>query len=131
MIEPLRRESKIGFGVPRRRVPELLPAPGDHPELGLIRWALSGRDRNLWCAHLRSRGRLEPRTHECQECLSHRASWRRLRLCCSCGYVGCCENSRHRHAERHFHGTGHPVMRSIDPERLWSFCSIDQIRVLA
>jgi hypothetical protein len=109
----------------------LLSNPGEHPELGLIRWAFSRAERELWCAHLLSRGRLEPPTYECRECMSHRASWRRLRLCCSCGHVGCCENSRYRHADRHFRRTGHPVMRSIDPERLWSFCSVDQIRVFA
>jgi hypothetical protein len=107
----------------------LLAPPEERPDLGLVRWALDRTEPDLWCRDLLSRGRLVPSRPECPECLERHSSWRRLRLCCSCGHVGCCENSRYRHADRHFRETGHPVVRSIEPERLWSFCYVDQIRI--
>ena len=49
-----------------------------------------------------------------------------LRLCLECGHVGCCDSSVGRHAELHFHETGHPVMRSIEPGEAWRWCYIDE-----
>jgi CPA1 family monovalent cation:H+ antiporter len=43
--------------------------------------------------------------------------------------VGCCEKSARRHAERHFWNTGHPMIDALGPERVWSFCFVDQIRI--
>ncbi len=37
--------------------------------------------------------------------------WVHLRLCMSCGHVGCCDDSRNRHATRHFHETNHPTSK--------------------
>ncbi len=54
-------------------------------------------------------------------------SWVHLRLCMTCGHVGCCNESPHRHAERHFHETGHPVMRSFEQGEDWLWCYVDDI----
>ncbi len=41
-----------------------------------------------------------------------------LRLCLSCGHLGCCDSSPLRHATEHFKETGHPVMRTFEPGEL-------------
>ena len=51
----------------------------------------------------------------CEDCLREGTRWVALRLCRECGHVGCCDSSPGRHATRHFHATGHPVIRSITP----------------
>jgi hypothetical protein len=50
-----------------------------------------------------------------------------LRMCLTCGHVGCCDSSRNKHATKHFHATGHPVMRSAEPRGDWGWCYIDQV----
>ena len=53
--------------------------------------------------------------------------WLHLRLCMSCGHVGCCDNSPARHATRHFHSIGHPVIRSYEPGEGWYWCYVDEL----
>lgn len=55
--------------------------------------------------------------------------WVHLRLCRSCGHVGCCDSSPNRHATRHFQATGHPVITSFEPGEHWSWCYVDQVEV--
>ncbi|WP_425511475.1 UBP-type zinc finger domain-containing protein [Pararobbsia alpina] len=55
--------------------------------------------------------------------------WVHLRLCLSCGHVGCCDSSPHRHASKHFYATGHPLVRSIEPGETWICCYRDEIVV--
>jgi CPA1 family monovalent cation:H+ antiporter len=50
-----------------------------------------------------------------------------LRQCLDCGHIGCCDSSRGRHADDHFHQTGHPVMRSAEPGEAWRWCYVDHI----
>ncbi|MCL2780526.1 MAG: Na+/H+ antiporter [Actinomycetia bacterium] len=59
---------------------------------------------------------------ECEDCLREHSSWVHLRMCLTCGRVGCCEASPRRHAIEHFHESGHPVMRSIEPGETWRWC---------
>ena len=46
-------------------------------------------------------------------------------MCLTCGHVGCCDSSIHKHANAHFHQTGHPVMRSHEPGETWRWCYVD------
>jgi CPA1 family monovalent cation:H+ antiporter len=80
------------------------------------------------CAHLRAAPLAVPaRTPEgCEECLREGLTWVHLRLCLTCGHVGCCDSSVGRHATRHFHDTDHPVMRSIEPGEAWRWCYVDE-----
>src|SRR6185295_16729472 len=71
------------------------------------------------CTHLeqadhRSHG-VAPSGPGCAECLQTGGVWVHLRLCLTCGHVGCCDNSPGQHATKHFHGTKHPVIRSYEP----------------
>jgi uncharacterized UBP type Zn finger protein len=62
----------------------------------------------------------------CEECLQSGDRWVHLRLCRSCGHVGCCDSSKNKHATRHFHATGHAVMRSFEPRETWSWCYVHE-----
>lgn len=69
-----------------------------------------------------------PSTPEgCEECLRDGTRWVHLRMCLTCGHVGCCDSSVGRHATAHFHVTGHPVMRSFEPGEAWRWCYIDEM----
>lgn len=63
----------------------------------------------------------------CEECLAEgRYDWVHLRLCLSCGHVGCCDSSPRRHATAHYHDVGHPVIRSFEPDESWRWCYVDE-----
>lgn len=82
------------------------------------------------CSHLEAAGRrtasVHPRGHGCEECLKRGTQWVHLRLCLSCGHVGCCDDSPLRHARKHFHATSHPVIRSFEPGEDWAWCFADR-----
>ena len=59
------------------------------------------------CTHLDQIKRVKPKTKGCEECLKMGDSWVHLRLCMSCGHVGCCDSSPNTHATKHFHKTKH------------------------
>ncbi|NRQ51453.1 Na+/H+ antiporter [Aeromicrobium stalagmiti] len=62
----------------------------------------------------------------CEECLRDGTDWVHLRLCMTCGHVGCCDSSVGKHAAGHFEQTGHPVMRSFEPGEAWRWCFVDE-----
>lgn len=83
------------------------------------------------CEHLSwaenpSRRPAPPGSHGCEECLQSGSVWLHLRLCLSCGHVGCCDSSPNRHATRHFEQSGHPVVRSYEPGENWAWCYEDE-----
>jgi hypothetical protein len=63
----------------------------------------------------------------CEECLAIGGRWVHLRMCQSCGKIGCCDSSPNRHATGHAHDEGHPIMRSVEPGENWSWCVIDEV----
>ncbi len=68
-----------------------------------------------------------PRTPgACEECLKEGMRWVELRECQACGHVGCCDSSPGKHATRHFHEAGHPVMRSVMPGATWTWCYVHE-----
>ena len=62
----------------------------------------------------------------CEECLKIDGRWMHLRMCTSCGRIGCCDNSPNRHATAHFHESGHALIRSAEPDEDWIWCYIDE-----
>lgn len=69
-----------------------------------------------------------PKTpHGCEECLLIGSGWVHLRLCLSCGHVGCCDSSPNKHATKHFYKTKHPIVKSLEPGENWEWCYIDEI----
>lgn len=63
----------------------------------------------------------------CEDCLKTGDTWVHLRLCLTCGHVGCCDSSKNRHATAHYHGTKHPLVRSIEPGESWIWCFVDKV----
>ena len=63
----------------------------------------------------------------CDDCLRDGGKWLHLRICLTCGHVGCCDNSPGRHATAHYHATSHPIIRSLEPGEDWSWCYVDEI----
>jgi CPA1 family monovalent cation:H+ antiporter len=61
----------------------------------------------------------------CEECLATGGRWVHLRLCLTCGHVGCCDSSPNKHATRHNAETGHPIVRSFQPGEDWRWCYPD------
>ena len=70
-----------------------------------------------------------PSARGCEECLRTGDDWVHLRVCMSCGHVGCCDDSKNRHATAHFTATAHPVIRSIEPGETWGWCFVDKIEL--
>ena len=62
----------------------------------------------------------------CEDCLKTGDNWVHLRLCTQCGYVGCCDSSQNQHASKHYHATGHPIIRSFEPGEEWYWCFADE-----
>jgi hypothetical protein len=66
-------------------------------------------------------------TNGCTECLAIGSRWVHLRECMSCGQVGCCDDSPNRHASKHAHSSGHPIIRSLEPGEDWLWCYVDEV----
>jgi uncharacterized UBP type Zn finger protein len=66
----------------------------------------------------------------CVDCLASGGKWLHLRICLSCGHVGCCDDSPNRHATAHHHATSHPIIRSLEPGEEWSWCYVDEVGLL-
>jgi hypothetical protein len=81
------------------------------------------------CTHLDRIERVHPSARGCEDCLRTGSQWLHLRLCRTCGHVGCCDDSPHRHATRHFQATGHPIIEGYDPPEGWGWCYVDQVMV--
>lgn len=78
------------------------------------------------CEHSDEMQIYKPRSTEgCEECVKNNYKWVHLRLCLSCGHVGCCDSSVHKHATKHFHTEDHPVIASLEPEENWAWCFKD------
>ncbi|HEV2386058.1 MAG TPA: UBP-type zinc finger domain-containing protein [Candidatus Acidoferrales bacterium] len=83
---------------------------------------MSGR-----CSHLDQATITETAKRVCEDCVKTGDTWVHLRLCLSCGHVGCCDSSKNRHATGHFHSSSHPLVRSIEPGESWVWCYVDEI----
>ena len=79
------------------------------------------------CTHLESVKTSQRNSKGCEECLKMGDRWVHLRLCRQCGHVGCCDDSKNRHATKHFHATQHPIITSIEPGESWSWCFVDRV----
>lgn len=81
------------------------------------------------CSHLDAVSDSPPSDDGCHECLQTASRWVHLRICQSCGHVGCCDSSPNRHVSAHNRSTGHPLIRSFEPDEDWWWCYPDQLFV--
>ena len=80
------------------------------------------------CSHLFEISNVVSKTpNGCEECLKLGDRWLHLRLCQTCGHVGCCDDSKNKHAAKHFHSTNHPIIKSFEPGEDWGWCYIDEL----
>ena len=78
------------------------------------------------CEHLGLVREVTPSANGCEDCLRTGDSWVHLRLCMTCGHVGCCDDSPGRHASAHFLGDGHPIVASLEEGEHWRWCYVDE-----
>ena len=83
------------------------------------------------CTHLDTLpddlGSLRPSDDGCHECLQQGGRWVHLRMCQTCGHIGCCDSSPGKHATAHHHAVDHPIIRSFEPGEEWFWCFDDQL----
>jgi uncharacterized UBP type Zn finger protein len=79
------------------------------------------------CTHLASIRDVRPSADGCEDCLRTGSWWVHLRLCMTCGHVGCCDSSPNRHASKHAQSASHPIIRSLEPGEDWMWCFIDEV----
>ena len=79
------------------------------------------------CTHLAQVGDVTPSGQGCAECLRIGARWVHLRVCMTCGKVGCCDSSPNRHASAHHREQGHPIVQSYEPGENWWWCYEDEL----
>ncbi|MCE9661774.1 MAG: TerC/Alx family metal homeostasis membrane protein [Burkholderiales bacterium] len=99
---------------------------------GLASWLLPHRSRGAAaaasaCSHLDQVQVEEPSGHACLQCVAAGDTWTHLRMCLTCGQVGCCDDSKNKHATAHFEATGHPLIRSIEKGESWRWCYVDRV----
>lgn len=79
------------------------------------------------CSHLDQITNPTPKSEGCDECLKLGDRWVHLRLCESCGHVGCCDSSKNKHATKHARATGHPIIKSLERGEDWFYCYRDDV----
>jgi uncharacterized UBP type Zn finger protein len=84
------------------------------------------------CTHLDSveLTQLPEQVDGCEDCLAAGDKWFHLRICLTCGHVGCCDSSPNRHASAHARSAQHPLIRSLEPGEVWSWCFLDQVAMI-
>jgi uncharacterized UBP type Zn finger protein len=83
------------------------------------------------CAHLDQINAVTPTsTQGCSQCMATGDRWMHLRLCLTCGEVGCCDSSPNRHARAHAAAAAHPIVRSFEPGEDWLWCYVDEAFVV-
>jgi len=87
---------------------------------------IRGEHMSGTCEHLENLDPKQTDIYECMKCVEMGDSWVHLRLCQTCGEVNCCDSSKNKHATKHFHKTGHPVITSAEPGEQWAWCYIDR-----
>ena len=79
------------------------------------------------CTHMDQVRDVTPAAPGCVDCLRTGDRWVHLRVCMTCGYVGCCDSSPNKHASAHARGSLHPLIQSYEPGEDWWWCFLDEI----
>jgi CPA2 family monovalent cation:H+ antiporter-2 len=81
------------------------------------------------CPHAGVSAPVLPSAMGCEECLRAGDRWVHLRLCLTCGHVGCCDSTPGRHARAHGDEHEHPYIASLEPGEAWAHCFLDATTV--
>jgi uncharacterized UBP type Zn finger protein len=79
------------------------------------------------CSHIDAAREVTPSANGCEDCLAVGGRWVHLRVCLSCGHVGCCDSSPNKHATAHFRQSTHPLVQSYEPGEDWWWCYPDEV----
>jgi K+:H+ antiporter len=82
---------------------------------------------NPSCSHLDQTRPVLPSARGCEDCLRIGDTWVHLRICMTCGHVGCCDSSKNKHATGHNRETSHPIIRTLEPGEDWAWCYKDEV----
>ena len=82
---------------------------------------------NKGCTHISQQQDVIPSADGCEDCLKLGDNWVNLRLCLTCGYVGCCDSSKNKHATRHYHESNHLMIVSYEEGENWLWCYQDEV----
>jgi monovalent cation:H+ antiporter-2, CPA2 family len=108
-------------------VEEARPAAGARADVDPERVVrLDVENVSAGCGHLAEVRPVLPSARGCEECLRAGDEWVHLRLCMTCGHVGCCDSSKNRHASKHYPATGHPIIKSLERNEDWAWCYPDE-----
>jgi uncharacterized UBP type Zn finger protein len=88
---------------------------------------MSPNTPNPDCSHIDDVQPVPPTSRVCNQCVAQGDRWVHLRACLSCGQAGCCDESKNRHATKHFRETGHPLIQSLEPGERWIYCYVDDV----
>ena len=93
----------------------------------ILRRLWTGSFRRKSCSHLDQVHNPQPSARVCQECVALGDTWPALRMCMTCGYVGCCDKAKNQHSAKHFESTGHPIIRPYRERGMdWLWCRVDK-----
>jgi uncharacterized UBP type Zn finger protein len=79
------------------------------------------------CSHIAMIRDVTPSAEGCEDCLKIGDRWVHLRLCLTCGHVGCCDSSKNKHASAHWRTARHPIIQSFEPGENWKWCYPDDM----
>lgn len=79
------------------------------------------------CTHLDLIKEVRASSNGCAACLQRGDTWVHLRMCLTCGNVGCCDDSLNQHASKHAQTANHPLIQSFEPGERWFYCYIDDV----
>ena len=91
----------------------------------IIELSNTGQLEGLNCSHIYGIKDVVPSAAGCEDCLKIGDTWFHLRVCLECGQVGCCDESKNKHATRHHHETHHPIVASFEEGEEWIYCYPD------
>lgn len=119
------RASAEAFAAAARPLRPARPSAGAAPAVG--RTVTLTDEQRRACPHGPTVQRdLTSAAAGCEECMKTGDTWVHLRICMSCGRVGCCDSSKNRHATLHYKESGHPIIRSWQPGETWAWCYPDE-----
>jgi uncharacterized UBP type Zn finger protein len=76
------------------------------------------------CEHVQLTRLVIPRTQGCEQCAAAGLEWTSLRLCLSCGWVACSDESPGGHARAHYEETDHAVVAALAADEAWRWCYV-------
>ncbi|MGH8932296.1 MAG: cation:proton antiporter [Egibacteraceae bacterium] len=112
-------------GLSKAVLRELIEPPPGRTFVDIAKVVRFAPDPDQACPHVGAIRAVLPSAHGCEQCLRTGDDWVHLRICLTCGHVGCCDSSPNRHASAHARAGGHALICSAEPGEDWAYCYLD------